>query len=248
MSKKRSAKDDTKRIDKSKFVPQREKIQSELHIREKFELTAKQRAILEVALHKDTRCVFIDGIYGSGKSWLSVLAALKLLNQKRIDSILYVRNPVEASSTGKIGYLKGEMADKMAPYNAILTEKLDELLPAQEIEYLTKDGRVEGIPLGFVRGRSWTCKAVIADEAASMSYEDLVLLMSRCGEFTRLFVIGDSVNQNDIGSKSGFARMYNIFDDEESRSQGVFCFKLQERADIVRSKFVQFIMQKLKMI
>lgn len=96
------------KADKSPKVFQKEKISYELHIREREDLTEKQVEILKTALAKDTRCVFIDGVFGSGKTWLCVLASLKLLQQKKVDQIIYVRNPVESSSTGKMGYLKGD--------------------------------------------------------------------------------------------------------------------------------------------
>lgn len=240
--------DEAQRPDRSLHVHQRSKLDWPLDIRPKHALTARQEVILEIALDRDTRCVFIDGIWGSGKSWLAVLASLKLLNTGRVDQILYIRNPIEASTSGKIGYLKGDVVDKMGPYNAPLHDKLDELIAKPDIDHLVKDNRLECIPLGFVRGRSWNCKAIIVDEAASMSWEDLMLLVSRCGEFTRLFIIGDSLNQNDIGSKSGFRRMYQTFDDLDSKDHGIYAFELRETADIVRSAFLRYVMTKTGVI
>lgn len=79
--------------DTSVRVHQREKIAFPLTIRERDDLTEKQKVILEAALHKDTRCIMIDGIWGTGKSMLATLAALKLLDSGRAKSILYVRSP-----------------------------------------------------------------------------------------------------------------------------------------------------------
>ena len=234
--------------DKSPTVHQREKIKWELSIRERNDLTERQKVILETALHRDTRCVFIDGIWGSSKTFLSVLASLRLLNTGRVDQILYIRNPVEATTTGRIGYLKGDQSTKMEPYCAPMFDKLDEMLSRADIDRLQKDGRLECIPLGFTRGRSWNCKAIIVDEASSMTWDDLMLLLSRCGEFTRIFFIGDSLNQNDLGSKSGFRRMFQTFDDLDSKDHGVYTFELRETADIVRSSFLRFVMQKTRVI
>lgn len=234
--------------DKSVFVPQDDKIKFNLSIRERDDLTERQKAIIETMLDKSAKCVFIDGYWGVAKSYISVLSALKLLNQKKIDGILYVRNLVEASSTGEVGLLPGGLNEKMAPYNAILYEKLGELLPKEEIKKLTEDERIECVPLSFVRGRSWNCKAIIVDEAASMSFDDLLLILSRCGQFTRIFVIGDSANQNDIGNKSGFRKMFELLDDMESKENGVYCFELRDKADIVRSGFVRFLMEKAGII
>lgn len=234
--------------DSSPKVHQREKIKWTLNIRERNDLTERQKVILETALDRDTRCVMVDGVWGSGKTYLSVLAALKLLNTGRIDQILYIRNPVESTTTGKLGYLKGDQSEKMAPYCAPLYDKLDEMLTKPDIDQLTKEGRLECLPLGFIRGRSWNCKAIIVDEASSMSWDDLILLLSRCGEFTRIFLIGDSINQNDIGSKAGYRRMFNTFDDLDSKENGIYAFELRESNDIVRSRFLRYVMMKTGVI
>jgi hypothetical protein len=81
-----------------------------------------------------------------------------------------------------------------------------------------------------------------------MTFEDLVLLVSRCGEFTRIFFIGDSVNQNDIGNRSGFARLYKCFDDPDSQAHGVHVFELRKPEDILRSGFVRWSLAKLGVI
>lgn len=236
----------TKKVkDTSPVVHQNSKIKFDLHIRERDDLTERQKVILETMLHKDTKCVFIDGFWGTGKSFLSILAATKLLNDRRVSDLLFIRNPVESSTSGKIGFLKGSVEEKMAPYIQILHDKLEEILPKNEIDLLAAENRIQGLPLGFTRGLSWNAKVIVVDEAASLSYEDILLLMSRCGKFTKLFFIGDSENQNDIGSKSGFKKMFDQFSDMESKENGVFTFELKEETDIVRSDFVRFILKKV---
>lgn len=243
-----AAKVEQKSLDKSPHIHQREKIKYQLQIRERNDLTERQKVVLETMLDRDTRCVLIDGIYGCAKTYTAVLAALRLMNMGKVDGIIYIRNPVESTTTGKLGYMPGEAGVKMAPYAAPLYDKLDELLPADDITALEKDRRIDIVPLGFVRGRSWNCKAIIVDEASSMSYDDIVLLLSRCGEFTRIFLVGDSLNQNDIGSKSGFRKVFDIFDDMDSKENGVYAFELREKADILRSGFVRFVMTKTGLI
>lgn len=246
MSKKLSVK---KGIDKSPQVFQREKLKNELHIRERNDLTAKQIEILKTALDKDTRCIMLDGVFGTGKSFLAVLASLKLLSQKKVDQIIYVRNPIESSKTGKLGFLKGDLEEKMTPYASIVYDKLEELLPPSEIEILKSECRVDAIPLGFVQGKSWACKAVIVDECSNLAYEDFVMLLTRCGEFTRIFFIGDGINQNYLPKdQSGFLKMFSKFNDELSRQNGIHCFELKEKADVVRSGFVRFVLEHLEII
>lgn len=237
-----------KLADKSPQVYQRDKFSIELHIRERTDLTEKQIEILSAALNKDTRCIMLDGIYGSAKTYTAVLAALKLLQQKKVDQIIYVRNPVESSSTGKMGFLKGSLDEKMEPYASIIFDKLDELLPPSEINALKEDGRIECIPLGFTRGKSWACKVIIVDESSSLCYDDFILLLTRCGEFTRIFFAGDSFNQSDIGSKTGFRKIFDRFNDEVSKENGIHCFELREEKDIVRSKWLRFVLKHLGII
>ncbi len=234
-------------IHQKKHVHQRPKIDYKLTIKERDDFTEKQKTILAKCLHKDTKCLFCDGYYGTAKSYTVILAALKLLDSKRIDEIIYLRNPVESTTTGKIGFLKGSTEDKMAPYNAILFDKLAEFLSPSDIKKLQEDKvpRLTCMPIGFIRGQNWSCKAIVVDEASSMSYDDIMLILSRCSEFTRVFLVGDSANQNDIGGKSGFRKMFDLFNDEESRNNGVFAYELRDRADIVRSGFLRFVMEKV---
>lgn len=234
--------------DTSLHVEQKTKLSYELKIRERNDLTDKQKEILQVAGDKNTKCILIDGLYGTSKTYLAVLASLRLLNQKRIDGIVYIRNPQESSTTGKLGFLKGDTDEKMAPYLGPLEDKLGEFLSEGEVKRLKADQRVIGMPLGFVRGRSWNCKAIIVDEASSMTWDDLFLILTRCGEFTRIFFIGDSVNQNDIGSKAGFRKLFDMFDDQQSKDFGIHSFEMKEVHDIVRSQLLKFVMFKAGLI
>lgn len=217
---------------------------NELIIKEKFEYTEKQKRILETGLSKNCKCIWIDGIYGSTKSYLSVLIGLKLLNQKRVNQLIFVRNPIESSTTSKIGALPGLIEEKMQPYNQILFDKLNEFLTKPDLETLKKQDKITCIPLGFSRGLSWEGKFIIVDEATGCTFDDLILLLSRCAEHTKIFFIGDSLNQNDIGTKSGFRKAFELFSDQESKDNGIFTFELQSMEDILRSGFVRFVMKK----
>jgi phosphate starvation-inducible protein PhoH and related proteins len=234
--------------DLSPQVHQGPRLDFSLDIRERSDLTERQQVILEASLDKATRCVMIDGVWGTGKTMLTVLAALKLLNAGRVKQILYVRNPVEASANSKLGFIPGTVGEKMAPYNAVLNEKLEELLPKPQVDRLIKDGWIECIPTGYLQGRSFNCTAIIVDEAASMSWDDLMLLISRCGPFTRIYLVGDTINQLYLRGESGFARFFRCFDDAECRDNGVYAFELKEPGDIVRSGFVRFCLRKAGVI
>lgn len=234
--------------DESSYVFQKERLKWELQIKERNNYTVTQQKILEQSLDKKTRCIMIDGLWGTGKTHLMVLAALKLLNEGKVREIIYLRNPIEASAHSRVGFLSGSLEEKMAPYNAPMLDKLDEFLPRPQVEALIKEGRITCIPTGFLQGRSFNSAVIIVDEAASMSWEDLMLIISRAGEFTRVFFIGDTLNQVYLSDKSGFKKFFSLFDDTESKDNGVFTYELKDSQDIVRSGFLRFVMRKTGII
>jgi phosphate starvation-inducible PhoH-like protein len=231
-----------KKKDTSPKVHQNEKIKESVRIDER-QLTPKQIELLNLLQNKTTKLVFISGPAGTAKTYTSILAGLTLLNHKRVSEIVYVRSIVE-SSDSKLGFLPGEMDEKMSPYIQPLIDKLEELLPKHDIDKLKKEERIHGFPINFLRGLSWNAKCIVADEAQNMSKKELITLITRVGEFSKLFICGDP-DQSDINGKSGFVPMMNVFDDEESRNNGIYVFKFDEE-DIVRSGLVKFILKKLK--
>jgi len=233
--------------DNSQYIHQEPKINFKLSIREKHQHTDKQKVILEKMLDKDTKIICIDGIWGSSKTYLSVLAALKLLNDGHTRKIYYIRSPCESSDTAKIGILPGTLQERLAGYDAVLFEKLEEFLPGGQVNKLIADGYIEFIPPGFLRGRNFTNSTLICDESSNFSLQDIYLISSRMGERTRAFLVGDSF-QNDIGNRSGFKRFFNMINDEESREQGCFCYEMRNKEDILRSGFIRFLMEKTGVI
>ena len=202
---------------------------------------------------KEAQCIMVensshlyvtDDFILTHNTTVSVGVALELLNQKAVDGIIYIRNPLEATSSAKIGTLPGTLAEKMAPYNAILHDKLSEFLDKPDADRLIAESRIEFFPVGLIQGKTFSCKAIIIDEAASMSHDDLLLAVSRVGERCKVFVIGDSTFQLTLGQKSGFKRFFDAFNDEESMENGVFTFELKEEKDILRSGLLRFIMKK----
>ena len=228
--------------DKSPKILQRDKFKEELKIRE-LNWTDKQKAFIDIALNKDVKMMFISGPAGSSKTLLSIYCALQLIKDKKVSDIMYIRSPVE-SSDSKIGYLPGDADEKLKYYNLPFADKLEELLSRQYIEALNNQGRIQSHPLSFVRGMSWNCKAIILDEAQNCTQKEMVTLMTRVGEFSKLYVCGDP-DQSDINGKSGLTAIMNIFDDQESRDNGIHIFKFDED-DVVRSGLVKFILKKLK--
>lgn len=246
MAKKSSSKkiDDNSEIkDKSVIIPQRNKINFELNIKERPDLTERQKLIIDLILDKKTKAIFIDGPAGSSKTFLSVLAGLKLLNQKRVSDILYVRSVIESASRS-IGMLPGELNEKFEPYLIPLNDKLEELLPKEDVDKLFKDNRIKALPINFLRGSNISVKYLICDEAQNLTYKELVTVFTRIGEYSKFIFIGDTF-QSDINGHSGFGRIYKIFDNDESVENGIFCIKLENK-DIVRSGILKFIVEKLE--
>jgi phosphate starvation-inducible PhoH-like protein len=233
---------DTK--DKSLIVHQGNKLERPVQIRQRPDLTQRQKEFLKLALDNHTKIVFITGPSGSSKSFLATLVALELLNLKKVSDLIYIRSIVE-SSDNKMGYLPGDAAEKLSPYLEPLMEKLEELLCKADINTLIKEGRIEGKPTGYLRGLSWNAKAVIMDEAQNSTFRELTTLLTRVGQFSKLFICGDPM-QSDINGKSGFEKMCNVFNDVESKEKGIHVFTLTE-ADIVRSEIVKYIVKKLEL-
>jgi phosphate starvation-inducible protein PhoH and related proteins len=230
--------------DTSPIIPQRSKLRSTLDIYKRA-LTPKQQSFLDLATNKQSKLIFISGPAGSAKTYLAVQAALDLISSKRMSDLLYIRSVVESAET-KMGFLPGEVGDKLAPFLAPMMEKLEELLPKNQVELLKKEERISGFPVGHLRGRNWNAKVIIGDECQNMTEKEIVTLITRAGEFTKIFIIGDP-EQSDINGKSGFIKILSRFDDEECRENGIHVFRFDDE-DIVRSGLVRFISKRLKKV
>jgi phosphate starvation-inducible protein PhoH and related proteins len=234
-----------KREDKSSRIPQRNKIDFNLNIYERNDLTGKQKQFIELVEDKKTRVVFVSGVAGTAKTFLSVYCGLRAMNKKQISDIVYIRSIIESASKS-LGSLPGDEKMKLLPFMMPLYDKLEELLPNADINALTKQERVVGIPVNFLRGASYNAKFIIADEAANFSKKELITILTRLGEFSKLIICGDP-NQSDINGSSGFMPMFDLFNDESSRENGIHCFSFTKE-DIVRSGILKYIVEKLEYV
>ncbi len=227
--------------DVSARIPQRDKLKDSLDLKP-FPWTETQKQFIELATNKETKVIFVKGPAGSSKTLLATYVSLLLMNEKRVSDILYIRAAVE-SSDAKIGFLPGSCEEKMSHYGVPLLEKLDELLPEAQVNKLVNEERAKVIPVGFTRGLNWNAKSIIIDEAQNLIFKELVTLLTRIGKFSKCFVLADEL-QSDINGKSGaFTKMYDMFNDDEAKSQGVFCFELLE-SDILRSDLCRFFVNR----
>lgn len=229
--------------DKSQYLGQRDKLKQELRIQCRYEVTPKQRQLLDLILDKDSKVIFVNGPAGTAKTLIGVYAGLLMLNEKRVSDILYVRSAIESASRS-LGYLSGPLDEKFEPYLMPLKDKLAELLGKPDIEYLMRDKRIEGVPINFLRGSSHNVKYILSDESQNLDAKELTTLITRLGQRSKLVVCGDA-GQSDINGRSGFMKMFDLFNDEESRGQGLHCFSFT-REDIVRSKVLRYIMERIE--
>lgn len=220
---------------------QRDKITKPLHIRD-FNWTEKQKRFIELGTNRTTNIIICKGVAGTGKSLLAMYCALTKLNEKNIGDIYYTRVPVESSSYG-IGFVKGEVSDKMLPYLQPALHKIEELLPEDEKKFILEDERIKGIPIGYLRGLSLNACIVIADELQNGTVQDQLLIMSRLGRHAKLFLMGD-VQQSDV-KNSGFSKIYDLFDNDEAKAKGIHTFEFTS-ADIMRNDILAYIIEKFE--
>jgi phosphate starvation-inducible PhoH-like protein len=227
--------------DSSLHVPQRDKLKGKLNLKP-LNWTEKQKSFFDIALNKDSKITFVSGPAGSSKTVLAAFAALQLLNDKRVSDIYYIRSAVE-SADNKLGYLPGEVEDKMSYYGFPFLDKLDELLGKNDVDALTKEGRISIFPVNYIRGLSWNAKAIIVDEAQNMTQKELITVLTRLGRFSKCFVLADPM-QSDINGKSGgFTNITKLFMDKEAESNGIYNFEFTED-DIMRSELVKFLVKR----
>lgn len=208
-------------------------------------LTEKQRKFLELSLRDESKIVFVLGPAGSTKTYMAVMSALRHLQKDDNLDLLYVRTAIESADKG-LGALPGTLEEKFNPYMAPLEDKLTELIPNNTTlkSELLRSNRIQAMPINFLRGANWINKVVVADESQNFTFKELVTMVTRLGENSKLFICGDLM-QSDINGKSGLKPMIDLFDDEESKEKGIYCFRFTEN-DIMRSEILKFIIQKLK--
>lgn len=214
-------------------------------INENYQLTPTQVAFLKQSLQKDTRMCIVDGPAGTAKTYIAVLAALKMLQRKQVDNIIYIRSIVESASRS-MGALPGELDEKFAPWSMPLIDKLEEILPGGSSGNLLNKGYIKCIPVNFTRGLTFKNACVIIDEAQNMTTQELTTILTRFGTDTTYLLVGDTY-QADIGVKSGFKKIYKAFDDPGSTEWGINNFKFTTD-DIVRSEVLRFIVDRLSTV
>lgn len=197
--------------------------------------TLGQRAYVEaVRKHELTLAV---GPAGTGKTYLAMAMAVVSLKAKEVERIVLTRPAVEAGE--KLGFLPGDMTQKVDPYLRPLYDALHELMGADSYQRLAERGTVEVAPLAFMRGRTLSDAFIILDEAQNATSEQMKMFLTRLGANSRCIVTGD-VSQTDLprDKKSGLMEAVNVLRNVE----GVAIVELTAR-DVVRHELVQRIVQ-----
>lgn len=209
-----------------------------------FKLTENQKKLITIINDPSVKVVIIQGPAGTGKSWTATYCGLSLIKEQKLEKLLYVRAMVE-SAAKSMGYLPGSELEKTMPYNSIIFELVGKLIVDEDIPKIKKGGIVDTMPVNHARGHTWDNMFVLVDEAQQMETKELLTVMSRIGENTKLVLTGDKM-QPDIKT-SGFEHVYNTFNDEDSLNNGIVTFEFDED-DIVRSEILKFIIRKFKAI
>ena len=208
-------------------------------------LTENQKVFLSIALQEKTNIMFVSGPAGSTKTYMAVYSALRHLSANQDLDLLYVRTVIESAEKG-LGALPGDIEDKFNPYMMPLEDKLMEMMPKTNTDRrdMLESGRIQAMPINYLRGASWKDKIIVADEAQNFTFKELTTLVTRLGVNCKLFICGDFM-QSDINGKTGFRKMFKIFSDEESQRKGIHSFSFTKE-DIMRSPLQKFIIGRLE--
>lgn len=185
----------------------------------------------------DNELAFGIGPAGTGKTYIAVAVGVSMFIGGHVDKIILSRPAVEAGE--KLGYLPGDMKDKVDPYMQPLYDALNDFLPAKQLTKLLEDKRIEIAPLAFMRGRTLSNAFVVLDEAQNATTMQMKMFLTRLGEGSRMVITGDRT-QIDLprGVPSGLADAERLLNQIPSISFNYFTSK-----DVVRHPLVAAIIE-----
>ncbi len=197
--------------------------------------TLGQKEYVE-AIKKNT-VVFGVGPAGTGKTYLAVCMAVAAFKSRQVEKILLTRPAVEAGE--KLGFLPGDLQEKVDPYLRPLYDALQELLGIETYAKLMERGVIEVAPLAYMRGRTLSNAFIILDEAQNTTKEQMKMFLTRMGEGSKMVVTGD-VTQMDLpeGKASGLVHATNILE----KVEGISVQRLSAK-DVVRHPLVMRIIR-----
>lgn len=197
--------------------------------------SATQRKYIQTIQDRDV--VFGIGVAGTGKTYLAVAMAVQALMQKQVNRIVLARPAVEAGE--KLGFLPGDVQDKVDPYLRPLYDALFDLIDYERVTRLLEKRVIEVAPLAFMRGRTLSDAFIILDEAQNTTSEQMKMFLTRIGFGSKAVITGD-VTQVDLpaGKRSGLIEAERVL----SNLEGIEFVYFTEK-DVVRHKLVQMIIR-----
>lgn len=197
--------------------------------------SANQRKYIQAIQERDV--VFGIGVAGTGKTYLAVAMAVQALMQKQVNRIVLARPAVEAGE--KLGFLPGDLQDKVDPYLRPLYDALFDLIDYERVTRLLEKRVIEVAPLAFMRGRTLADAFIILDEAQNTTSEQMKMFLTRIGFGSKAVITGD-VTQVDLpaGKRSGLIEAERVLNNLEGIEFVYFTDK-----DVVRHKLVQMIIR-----
>ncbi len=197
--------------------------------------TANQRKLVESSLKNDL--VFVIGPAGTGKTYTAVAMAVRALKNKEIQRIILTRPAVEAGEN--LGFLPGDLKEKLDPYMQPLYDALGDMLPTQKLLQYIEERVIEIAPLAFMRGRTLNNAFAILDEAQNTTPSQLKMFLTRMGASAKFIVTGD-ITQIDLPKNqvSGLMHAQKILD----KIPGIDFIYL-DKSDIIRHKLVGKIIE-----
>jgi len=190
-----------------------------------------------VDLYEKNDLLFAVGPAGSGKTYTAIALAVRALKEKQVRRIILTRPAVEAGE--KLGFLPGDMKEKLDPYLQPLYDALNDMIPPLKLQKFMEDGTVQIAPLAYMRGRTLDNAFVILDEAQNTTLSQIKMFLTRMGRNARFIMTGD-VTQIDLPrrSDSGLTRAMKILEGVKGIGQITF-----DKRDIVRHELVKQIVE-----
>ena len=203
-------------------------------------MTPNQQLLVDTVYKNDM--VFAVGPAGTGKTYTGVALAVKALKEKQVKRIILTRPAVEAGEN--LGFLPGDMKEKLDPYMQPLYDALRDMLPPSSLEDYILKGIIQIAPLAFMRGRTLDNAFVILDEAQNTTHSQMKMFLTRMGKSAKFMITGDP-GQVDLPRRtiSGLKEALLVLKDIE----GIGIIYLDDK-DIVRHRLVKKVIDAYKMI